>query len=43
MKRVYHALNRGNLRPAFFRKEADYDAFNRILGQQRVLTPLIRP
>ena len=28
---LYHALNRGNSRAAIFRKEADYDAFERIL------------
>ncbi len=37
---LYHALNRGNLRAAICRKDADYDAFERILRQQRVLTPL---
>ncbi len=43
MKRggLYHALRRGNLRAAIFREAADYDAFERILRQQRVLTPLI--
>ena len=30
---LYHALNRGNSRAAIFRKEADYDAFERILGE----------
>ena len=30
---LYNALNRGNSRAAFFRKEADYDAFERILGE----------
>ncbi len=38
---LYHALKRGNLRAVIFRKDADYDAFERIFGQQRVLTPLI--
>lgn len=30
---LYHALNRGNSRAAIFCKEADYDAFERILGE----------
>ena len=30
---VYHALNRGNLRATIFHKEADYLAFEKILGQ----------
>jgi len=30
---LYHALNRGNSRAAIFRNEADYDAFERILGE----------
>ncbi len=30
---LYHALNRGNSRAAIFRKEADYCAFERILGE----------
>ncbi len=30
---LYHALNRGNLRAAIFRNEADYDAFEQILGE----------
>jgi putative transposase len=30
---LYHALNRGNSRAAIFRKEADYDAFEQILGE----------
>jgi putative transposase len=30
---LYHALNRGNSRAAIFRKDADYDAFERILGE----------
>jgi putative transposase len=30
---LYHALNRGNARAAIFRKEADYQAFERILAQ----------
>ncbi len=30
---LYHALNRGNSRAAIFRKEADYEAFERILGE----------
>jgi len=29
---LYHALNRGNARSAIFRKDADYEAFERILG-----------
>ena len=28
---LYHALNRGNGRARIFRKEADYEAFERIL------------
>ena len=30
---LYHALNRGNSRAAIFRKEADYEAFERILSE----------
>lgn len=30
---LYHALNRGNARAKIFRKEADYDAFERIIGE----------
>ena len=30
---LYHALNRGNSRAKVFRKEADYEAFERILGE----------
>ena len=30
---IYHALNRGNLRATIFHKEADYVAFERILGE----------
>jgi putative transposase len=30
---VYHVLNRGNGRLPLFRKEADYAAFERILGE----------
>ncbi len=30
---LYHALNRGNLRANIFHKEADYEAFERILGE----------
>ena len=30
---VYHALNRGNARQRIFRKEADYEAFERILAE----------
>ena len=30
---LYHALNRGNARAAIFRKDADYEAFERILGE----------
>ena len=29
---LYHALNRGNARRAIFRKDADYEAFERILA-----------
>ena len=29
----YHALNRGNSRAEIFRKEEDYTAFERILGE----------
>ena len=30
---LYHALNRGNSRARIFRKEADYDAFERFLAE----------
>ncbi len=30
---LYHALNRGNSRTEIFHKEADYEAFERILGE----------
>ena len=30
---LYHVLNRGNSRARIFRKEADYEAFERILGE----------
>ena len=30
---LYHALNRGNARSEIFRKEADYEAFERILAE----------
>jgi len=30
---LYHALNRGNARAAIFRKEGDYEAFERILAE----------
>ena len=30
---IYHALNRGNARSAIFKKDADYDAFERILAE----------
>lgn len=30
---IYHALNRGNARQAIFRKDADYAAFLRVLGE----------
>ena len=30
---LYHALNRGNLRADIFKKEADFDAFEEILGE----------
>ena len=30
---LYHALNRGNSRARIFRKDADYEAFERILGE----------
>ena len=30
---LYHALNRGNSRASIFRKEADYEAFERILSE----------
>lgn len=30
---LYHALNRGNLRAEIFKKPADYEAFERILGE----------
>lgn len=31
----YHTLNRGNSRARVFRKEADYEAFARILAEGR--------
>ncbi len=30
---LYHALNRGNARATVFRKDSDYEAFERILGE----------
>jgi len=30
---LYHALNRGNARAKIFRKDADFEAFERILGE----------
>jgi len=30
---LYHALNRGDARALIFRKEADYEAFERILAE----------
>ena len=30
---IYHALNRGNARSAIFNKDADYNAFERILAE----------
>ena len=30
---LYHALNRGNSRAEIFHKEADFEAFERILGE----------
>jgi putative transposase len=30
---IYHALNRGNARSGIFRKDADYEAFERILAE----------
>ncbi len=30
---LYHALNRGNLRATIFHKDADYEAFERILHE----------
>ena len=40
---IYHALNRGNGRMTVFRKEADYEAFERVLdeGLQKYLVDLI--
>ena len=31
---IYHALNRGNGRMTFFHKAADYEAFERVLGER---------
>ena len=31
---IYHALNRGNARSAIFKKDADYNAFERILAEE---------
>ena len=39
---VYHVLNRGNGRSAIFRKEADYSAFERILGEALEHVPGMR-
>ena len=36
---IYHALNRGNARNAIFKKDADYDAFERILAEGLTLYP----
>ena len=33
--RIYHALNRGNLRATIFEKDGDYIAFEKILGEAR--------
>ncbi|MEQ1906671.1 MAG: hypothetical protein ABL888_20970 [Pirellulaceae bacterium] len=30
---LYHALNRGNARQTIFRKDTDYEAFERILSE----------
>ncbi len=30
---LYHALNRANMRAKIFKKEADYAAFEKILGE----------
>jgi len=30
---LYHALNRGNSRAEIFHKDADFEAFERILGE----------
>ncbi len=30
---IYHALNRGNARQAIFRKDEDYEAFERVVGE----------
>ena len=37
---IYHALNRGNAQSAVFNKDADYNAFERILprGWSRILS-----
>ena len=36
---IYHALNRGNVRNAIFQKDADFDAFERILAEGLKLYP----
>lgn len=37
---VYHVLNRGNARRCLFRKDADYDAFERILDEAITYCPI---
>ena len=37
---IYHVLNRGNGRSRLFHKEADYDAFVRLLGEVREAVPV---
>jgi len=39
---VYHALNRGNGRATIFHKDADYAAFERVLGEAQEHTPGVR-
>ena len=39
---VYHVMNRGNNRDAIFHKQADYDAFLKVLSQVREAEPGVR-
>jgi REP-associated tyrosine transposase len=39
---AYHCLNRGNGRAAIFRKDADYEAFERILAETKEHVPGMR-
>ena len=39
---AYHCLNRGNGRSTIFRKEGDYEAFERILAETQQQVPVMR-